>query len=162
MLSPCRRCLQVAELKQTIEEISDGVQSARKPQRVGAVQLHQRGALLLRCWRQRCCSRHGAAAGGRGLLPLLARPIPIPPALLVQQWTNGGPAGSRGEITINPLDVDGRQQQGDYYTHTDDTRAFQQARAAAGACVGCGRACGSKLLLLLGAAGYRRCSHCRC
>lgn len=42
------------------------------------------------------------------------------------QAFNGSPSRGGGEITINPLDTDGRQQNADYYTHTDQTRAFQE------------------------------------
>ncbi|EFN54788.1 hypothetical protein CHLNCDRAFT_134743 [Chlorella variabilis] len=66
------RQAQVAELKQTIEEISDGAHSARKPQRA---------------------------------------------------FTNSGPRS--GEVTISPMDMDGRYQSKDYYTHTEQTKAFQ-------------------------------------
>lgn len=73
------RQAQVAELKQTIEDISDGVHSARKPQR---------------------------------------------------PFGHGSP-GKGGEITINATQADGRFESQDYYTHTDQTRAFQQEWAAA-------------------------------
>lgn len=78
---------QVAELKQTIEEVSDGVQSARKPSRP-----------------------FGSTSMARG-----------------------------GEITISTLEMDGRQQNADYYQHTDEMRAFQQVRGAGRAWrAGCG------------------------
>lgn len=36
--------------------------------------------------------------------------------------------GKGGEITINATQADGRFESQDYYTHTDQTRAFQQVR----------------------------------
>ncbi|GAB4818942.1 hypothetical protein N2152v2_005988 [Parachlorella kessleri] len=42
-------------------------------------------------------------------------------------YANGASgSGKRGEITVNGSAMDGRMQHADYYTHTDDTRAFQQ------------------------------------
>lgn len=73
VLTPHQSLGQVAELKQTIEEISDGVHSARKPQK---------------------------------------------------PFSNGG--AKSGEVTISNLDMDGRYQAADYYTHTEQTKAFQQ------------------------------------
>jgi hypothetical protein len=67
---------QVAELKQTIEEISDGAHSARKPQK---------------------------------------------------PFSNGG--ARSGEVTVSTLEMDGRYQTADYYTHTEQTTAFQQVQA---------------------------------
>ena len=45
----------------------------------------------------------------------------------MQAYANGASgSGKRGEITVNGSAMDGRMQHADYYTHTDDTRAFQQ------------------------------------
>lgn len=50
-----------------------------------------------------------------------------PPACNPQPFTNGSPARGGGEVTINAADMDGRITSSDYYKHTDETRAFQQA-----------------------------------
>ena len=50
---------------------------------------------------------------------LLVHPLPQP-------FGQGSPAKG-GEITINTVEADGRYQSQDYYMHTNQTRAFQQA-----------------------------------
>lgn len=115
----CCTVLQVAELKLTIEDIADGVHSARKPQRVGA-------PTARRCWLGLCCvygvwcmcTLHATAA-------LIAAAL-APHCAGLQAFGNGGARG--GEVTVNPVDLDGRYQSADYYTHTEQTKAFQAVR----------------------------------
>ena len=49
-------------------------------------------------------------------------------AAILQAFTNSGPRS--GEVTISPMDMDGRYQSKDYYTHTEQTKAFQGVRGA--------------------------------
>lgn len=48
-----------------------------------------------------------------------------------QPFTNGSPARGGGEVTIDATEMDGRYTSTDYYKHTDETRAFQQASGGA-------------------------------
>ena len=62
----------------------------------------------------------------------------LPPA--VQPFGHGSP-GKGGEITINATQADGRFENKEYYTHTDQSRAFQQAGLrppGRGCCCCCG------------------------
>ncbi len=58
----------------------------------------------------------------------------------LQAFTNGGP-GKSGEVTIDAQEMDGRYQSADYYTHTDQTRAFQQVHLTAGVPALAGASC---------------------
>ena len=120
------------ELRQAIEDVSDGGHSARKPQRVSE---GWAGVGLVETWRTpvvcRSCLQHHCMRPCPAALPL--RP-PAPhrypraiaaSAAVLQFGAGASPGGARGEISVSPMDLDSRYQSADYYTHTDETRAFQ-------------------------------------
>ena len=60
------------------------------------------------------------------LRPAACPDLPPPPTCPLLQPLGAGASPGRGEVTVNPVDLDGRYQSADYYTHTDATRAFDQ------------------------------------
>ena len=58
---------------------------------------------------------------------LIAHSAPPAAAAFAQAYSGlGASTSKRGEITLNGSGMDGRMQHADYYTHTEETKAFQQ------------------------------------